>query len=72
MIRIFCDACREEIKDNTENGSFKIQEKTFAFIKHQKQDQVRVSEYIFCIDCSKKIRDFFSTIKEEKDGGNTK
>jgi hypothetical protein len=72
MVKLFCDSCGQEIKDSTENGSFKIQEKTFAFIKHQKQDQVRVSEYIFCVDCARKIRDFFSKIKEEKNGGDTK
>ena len=59
MIRVFCDSCKKEIIDRTENGSFKIQEKTFGFIKHQKEDQIRVSEYIFCIDCTRKIRDYF-------------
>jgi len=71
MIKIFCDACGQEIKDSNEIGNFKIQEKSFAFIKHQKQDQMRVQEYIFCLECARKIRDFFSKIKEEKNGGDT-
>lgn len=69
MIIFKCDSCGEEIKDTTEIGNFKIQEKSFGFVKHQKQDQLRVSEYIFCVDCARKIRKYF---QEEKNGGDTK
>jgi len=73
MIKFYCDKCGEEIKDTTEVGNFKIQERTFAFIKHQKADQIKATEYIFCVDCARKIRSFFQEpIKEESNGGDNK
>ncbi len=73
MIKIFCDVCGKEIIDRNEIGNFKIQEKNFAFIKHQKQDQMRVQEFIFCVDCARKIREYFSNLKKDYNNvGNTK
>lgn len=63
MIKFFCDGCQKEIANPQEVGNFKIQEKTFAFIKHQKQDQIQGQEYLFCIDCARKIRENFKELK---------
>jgi len=73
MVKVFCDSCGKEIIDNTENGSFRIQEKTLNFIRHQKQDQLRIQEFVFCIDCARKIREYFSNLKKDYSNvGNTK
>ncbi len=55
MVRFFCDSCQEELKDLTEVGNFKIQERTLSFLKNQRQDQLKVREFIFCIDCARKL-----------------
>ena len=76
MIKLFCDSCGREIFDQNEMGNFKIQEKVISFLKHQKQDQLRTQEYIFCIDCARSIRGYFQENKKEKEeeenGGDTK
>ena len=64
-IKYFCDLCGEEIKDLNELGNFKIQERTLSFLKHQRQDQLKVTERIFCIDCARKIVEGFTKIKKE-------
>lgn len=70
MIIYKCDGCQKEITDLNEMGNFKIQEKVLTFLKHQKQDQMRGQEFIFCIDCARKIRDNFSKLKSN--GTDTK
>lgn len=60
MIIYKCDLCGEEIKDLTEIGNFKIQERTLSFLKHQRQDQLKIREWIFCISCARKIVESFT------------
>ena len=66
MVKFYCDACGEEIKDPNQIGNFKITENSFAFIKHQKEEQTRMQEFIFCIDCARKIREYFQKLKAEE------
>lgn len=63
MVKYYCDVCLKEIANRDEVGGFRITEKTISFFKHQKQDQLRVQEFLFCIDCAKKIRDYFISIQ---------
>ncbi len=64
MIKYFCDLCQEELKDLTEVGNFRIQERTLNFLKHQRQDQLKGREFLFCISCARKIIEGFKNIKE--------
>lgn len=50
----------------TEVGNFKIQERTLNFLKHQRQDQLKVREYLFCIDCARKVWEHFQDLKNIK------
>lgn len=65
MIKFYCDHCGEEIKDYNERGEFEIHEKSFQFIKHQKQDGIRVQKYIFCGYCARSIKKYFQEAKKD-------
>ena len=54
MIKYFCDVCKAEITSQ-ENGIFKIAEKAPFWDKHQKGEQMRIREYMLCIECSRTL-----------------
>ena len=70
MIKFYCDACSEEIKDPNQIGNFKITENSFSFVKHQKEEQIRVRKYILCVDCARQTQKFFQ--EEIKNVGDNK
>tara|TARA_R100000750_G_scaffold45244_2_gene30376 strand:+ start:1255 stop:1464 length:210 start_codon:yes stop_codon:yes gene_type:complete len=62
-IKFYCDSCQKQIEDMNEIANFKMQENNIILAKGQNQNQVKVSEFIFCGDCSRKIREFFQKPK---------
>ena len=71
MIIYKCDICSKEITDLNELGNFKIQEKVVDWLKHQKQQGVKVREYILCIECARKITEHIVALRKGY-GGDTK
>ena len=65
MIKYICDFCQTEIKDISENGEFKIQQKQLAFLNHQKSTQIGGRGYLLCVDCAKKVEDFINNGKKK-------
>lgn len=68
MIKYLCDVCQKEITDLNEIGNFKIQERSLNFLKHQRQDQLRVKEYIFCIECARRVQENFKELRKQNVG----
>lgn len=62
MIKYFCDICKNEIQDVNYHGEFKVTTKVFAFVKHQKEDQVRTQVYLFCPDCAERVQNYLKDI----------
>ncbi len=71
MIIYKCDICEKQIIDLNELGSFKIQERSLDFLKHQKQEGVKVREFIFCVECARKIMEYITALRKGY-GGDTK
>lgn len=70
MIKSFCDLCEEEIKDVQLISEFRMREKAFEFIKHQKTDGIRERYYIFCPGCAVKMNQKREEMKKEIKFGN--
>jgi hypothetical protein len=67
MIKYICDICKKEITDLNEVGKFQLSERTLNFIKHQRADQLRVREYLFCVDCARKVQGTISDLSRLPD-----
>jgi uncharacterized protein with PIN domain len=66
MLKYYCDICKKEIEDVQFMGELHIKERFISFIKHQKEDNIRVLGFIFCQDCSEKIKKH--VMEQQKDG----
>lgn len=64
MIKYICDICSKEITDLNEIGNFKISEKAIDWLKHQKQQGFKVREYLFCVDCARKISEHIMSLRK--------
>jgi len=71
MILYKCDICLKEITDLNEIGNFKISEKAIDWLKHQKQQGIKVREYLFCVECARKIAEHIMALRKGY-GGDTK
>jgi hypothetical protein len=72
MIKYYCDICQKQIEDLNYQGRFQIKQKHIAFLKHNKEDQVRVLGYLLCVSCAEKILSKINELKDErKNIGNT-
>ena len=63
-IRIFCDICQVEIKNNERQGSFLFVEKGVSL--QTGQPSIRKVELMFCKNCADKIMNFLNEIKSIK------
>ncbi len=66
MIKYICDCCKKEIT-SPEMGGFQIKEKQPFWDKHQKGEQLRVREYMFCIECARKVWEHFQDLAKMSD-----
>jgi len=61
MIKYICDICKKELDNLEERAIFQMVERNYIFLKHQKQDTIKKTEWLFCIKCG---RDMFEKMQE--------
>jgi len=67
MIKLICDNCNNEIKETTEFGNFVLQEKVIIWNeKHQNENRLKKTEYLFCLDCSRELINGLNAAKTNK------
>ena len=65
MIIYKCDVCGKQIEDINYGGQIQIKQKHIAFLKHNKDQQVRVLGFILCVSCAEIFLGKINFLREE-------
>ena len=66
MIKYFCDICEKEMESDQEGGMMILMRKSFIFVRHNKEQAMEKITYLFCPECSEKMKAYKKELQNKK------